>query len=266
MVTSRILPCFLVLLTAVAVSTGCKAQSKQEEGKVSQQELTQQLTTLKQDYAALLQTRRGAEPAVAELATLEAKTEAARSPQEQARIGELKATLQPVEAAYDALQTKLADFLTAALNDYPTTAETAEGLKIYAEEAMVFADEAVNKAGDYKKAIDQLSAAAGYFQQAGLAAYQPLAAKLAQLEDRRYLTQARYDQVQKGMTREDVKRVLGPPYYRNVSEIPDKKVIRWLYPKVDGGAGAIYFKLDTGTVYSKDFDAVKTKVVREGGN
>ncbi|NTU75073.1 MAG: hypothetical protein HGA86_03015, partial [Anaerolineaceae bacterium] len=79
MVTSRILPCFLVLLTAVAVSTGCKAQSKQEEGKVSQQELAQQLTTLKQEYAALQQTRRSAEPAVAELAALEAKAEASRS-------------------------------------------------------------------------------------------------------------------------------------------------------------------------------------------
>ncbi len=39
---------------------------------------------------------------------------------------------------------------------------------IYADEAILVADDMVFKSGDYKKAVDHLSSAQGYFDAAGL--------------------------------------------------------------------------------------------------
>jgi hypothetical protein len=264
MTTSRILPCVLVLALAVGTCIGCKGGGGEDDQTVDKAELVQQLTGINQSYDALQQSRRQLEPLRSEMATLEATPEAARSPEQQARLEQVKADLTARDAenatSYDDLQTKLADFLTIALNDFPSDPETLDGLRIYSEEAMVYAADAVSKAGDYKKAIDQLELAKGYYEQVGKPPYQPLIARIAELDDLRFITQERFDRIAKNMTEDQVREIAGAPYYRNVKEDPEKKVTTWLFPKRDGGAAAIYFKSDSRKVYNKTFDAIKVKV------
>jgi hypothetical protein len=266
MITSRILPCVLMVALAVGTGIGCQGGGEGEQ-TVSKEELVQQLAGMTQGYDALQQARQELEALRSELAELEATPEATRSPEQQARFEELQAEVASRDTAnaeaYDDLQTKLASFLTIALNDFPQAPETLDGLRIYSEEAMVYAADAVAKAGDYKKAIDQLEMARGLYEQIGQPVYQPLEERIAQLDDLRFLTQERYDEIAKGMTEDQVKEIAGTPYYRNVKEDPEKKVITWLYPKREGGAAAIYFKMDNRKVYSKNFDAVKIKVGEE---
>ncbi len=264
MTTSRILPCVLVLAVAIGTGIGCKGGGGEGDKTVDKAELVQQLTGINQSYDALQQSRRQLEPQRSEIATLETTPEATRSPEQLARLEQLKADVAAREAentsSYDDLQTKLADFLTIALNDFPNDPETLDGLRIYSEEAMVYAADAVSSAGDYKKAIDQLELAKGYYEQVGKPTYEPLTARIAELEDQRFITQERFDRIAKNMTEDQVKEIAGTPYYRNVKDDPEKKVTTWLYPQRDGGAAAVYFKSDSRRVYSKTFDAVKVKV------
>ena len=77
----------------------------------------------------------------------------------------------------------------------------------------------------------------------------------------RYITQERFDLVKKGMTMDEVKEVVGVPYYQNIQVDEKRGVETWLYRKAEGGAAAIYFRTKTGKSYNKKFDAIKTKVV-----
>jgi hypothetical protein len=134
---------------------------------------------------------------------------------------------------------------------------------IYADEAILVADDMVAKAGDYKKAIDHLGNAESYFTAAGLTPYHPLVAKIAELDDWRFITKERFDEVEKGMTKEEVADTVGQVYYRNIQETPSKGVETWLYKKREGGAAAFYFKIKTQKVYDKNWDAVTVRAVEE---
>ena len=266
MTTSRILPCVLVLALAVGTGIGCKGGGEGEP-TVDKAELVQQLTAINQSYDALQQARQDLAALRSELAEQEATPERSRSAEQTARIDELRTKIAAQDADnasnYDDLQTKLANFLTIALNDFPNDPETMAGLRTYSEEAMAYADDAVEKAGDYKKAIDQLELAKGYYEQIQKPVYEPLNVRISELDELRYITEERFDQITKGMTEAQVKEAAGTPYYRNIKEDQEKKVITWLYPKREGGAAAVYFKMDNRKVYSKNFDAVKIKVSDE---
>jgi len=263
MTISRILPCVLVLALAVGTGIGCKGGGEEEQ-TVDKAELVQLLAGITQSYDALQQARRELDALRSEMAELEATPADKRTPEQQARLDQLQGDAAAKDAenasSYDDLQTELANFLTIALNDFPSDPETLDGLRIYSEEAMVYADDAVTKAGDYKKAIDQLELAQGYYLQIAKPVYEPLTARIAELDDLRFVTQERFDQITKNMTEDQVREAVGTPYYRNVKEDPEKKVITWLYPKREGGAAAVYFKMDNRKVYSKSFDAVKIQV------
>lgn len=266
MTTSRILACALVVALAVGTGIGCKGGGEGDQ-TIDKAELVQQLSGITQSYDALQQSRQGLEVLRSEMATLEATPEGQRAPEQQARLDQVKTEAAARDAdnaaSYDDLQTKLANFLTIALNDFPSDPETLDGLRIYSEEAMAYADDAISTAGDYKKAIDQLEIAKGYYLQIGKPVYEPLTARIAELGKQRFVTQERFDRIAKGMSEDQVREVAGTPYYRNVREDTEKKVISWLYPKRDGGAAAVYFKMDNRKVYGKDFDAVKIKVGEE---
>lgn len=266
MTTSRILPCILVLTLAVGAGIGCKGKGEGDQA-VDKAELVQLLSDITQSYDALQQARQGLETLRSEMAALEATADASRSAEQQARLDQLKSDVAARDAgntsSYDDLQTKLANFLTIALNDFPNDPETLDGLRIYSEEAMVYAADAVDKAGDYKKAIDQLELAKGYYLQIDKPVYEPLNVRLAKLDEMRFITQDRFDRIVKNMTEDEVRGLAGTPYYRNVKEDQEKKVLTWLYPKRDGGAAAVYFKMDNRRVYSKNFDAVKIQVAGE---
>jgi DNA repair exonuclease SbcCD ATPase subunit len=253
-----------VVLIAVAVLVqGCSRGPSEEELKLA--EFQQQLAALKEQHAALNQMRTEIESAQATLAELEAVAERQRTDEQKAQIEELTAKIGELtdsqDSAFDQVQSLLADFLNVGINDYPTSSETAEALTIYSDEAILVALDMVEKSGDYKKAIDNLATAQGFFEAAQLTPYHPLEATIAELDDWRFITTERFDAIKNNMTKEQVVEIAGQVYYRNVQVNEEKGVETWLYKKREGGAAAVYFKTKNDKVYNKNFEAVPVTTV-----
>jgi hypothetical protein len=94
MTTSRILPCILVLTLAVGAGVGCQGKGEGDQ-TVDKTELVQLLSDITQSYGALQQARQGLEALRSEMAELEATPDASRSPEQQARLDQLRATWPP---------------------------------------------------------------------------------------------------------------------------------------------------------------------------
>jgi outer membrane protein assembly factor BamE (lipoprotein component of BamABCDE complex) len=255
----------VVLVAVVGLALGCSRGPSEEELKLAA--FQEQFAETKLAYEDLMNVRSEIETARVILAELEAIDENKLTEEQQAQLDEtrtaIEASLAASETAFEELQGKLADLLNIGINEFPDSSETAAALVIYSDEAILVADDMVAKAGDYKKAIDHLSNAEGYFVAAGLTPYHPLVAKIAELDDWRFITQERFDQVKKGMTKEEVAATVGQVYYRNVQESPSKGVETWLYKKREGGAAAFYFKIKTGKVYDKNFDAIEVRAAED---
>jgi hypothetical protein len=262
MQTYRFLPRFLVLVVIGAVLCGCSRGPSEEEVKKAQ--LEEQYTSIQQLNTDLEQTRSELAQARSRLAELEAIPANRLSDEQKDEMATIQARIEELQAAqdttFDELQAKLADFLNLALNEFPEAEETIKGLEIYSKEAVGYANDAVTQAGDYKKAIDHLYGAVGYYEAIGAEPYPPLKARLEELEEQRYITKERFEAVKNGMTKEEVKEAVGTPYYANIREDKQKGVEMWLYPKREGGAAGVYFRMKTEKVYGKNFDAVKPQV------
>jgi hypothetical protein len=222
---------------------------------------------MQQQYEALQQARADLAASEAMVAEIEAIKERDRTDEQKAELEALPAAIEEQgvarDTAYDAVQATLADFLNIGLNEFPDHPATMEGLNLYSDEAILIAEETVDKAGDYKKAMNQLDSASSYYDSIGLPPYQPLIDKISSLDEMRFITQERFELVKKNMTMDEVKAVAGVPYYQNIQVDEKRKVETWLYRKREGGAAGIYFKTTTNKVYNKTFDAVKVKVVED---
>jgi len=260
---SRFLPCGVSVLVVLGLLSGCSRGPSEED--LAREKLEGQLETMQQQYQDLQQARADIATAEATLAEIEAMRERDRSDEQKAQLEELPAQIEALtltkDEAFDELQANLADFLNVALNDFPEHPATLQGLNIYADEAILIADETVRMAGDYKKAISQLDSASRYYESLGLPPYQPLVDKLAYLDEMRFITKERFDLVKKKMTMDEVKATIGTPYYQNIQVDEKRGVETWLYRKREGGAAAVHFKTKDKKVYNTNFDAVKTKVV-----
>ena len=260
----RSLLIIIALVGVIGFAFGCSRGPSEEEQKQAQ--LQAQFDLIQQGQTVLAEARTALETTETSIEEIEAVAERRRSTEQTEQLAELQAQAQEesaaVDTAYDDFQAKLADFLTMALNELPEDPLTLEGLKIYSDESIRNAEETVAQAGDYKKAIDLLDTASGYFEMLGLELYQPLVDKKAELDDARYITEERFQAIKKRMTEDEVKEIAGVPYYLNMKEDAQRGIAYWLYPKREGGAAAIYFD-KRGRVYSMKFDAVKTKVVAE---
>ena len=261
----RIVSCFVGVIIAITLVNGCSRGPSEEELK--QAELAAQYATITQLYETLQQTRVDLASAAASLAEIEAVAERERTDDQKAMMEQLPAQIEELTASQDAtfeeVQANLAEYLNVALNEFPDSPDTASALEIYSEEAMIVAADIVLKSGDYKKAIDHLASAEGLYTQSGLAPYQPLTDRISELDDWRFITQERFDAVKKSMTKEEVKELVGVPYYQNIKVDEKRGVEMWLYRKREGGAAAISFKIKDGKVYHMNFDAVKPQVAEE---
>jgi len=260
-----LLSVFVVLVAVMGLVQGCSRGPSEEELKLAA--FQDQFAAVQEQYGALMTMRSEIEAAELALAELQAIPENKLSDEQKAEIEEITGALETSaatsEVAFEEVQGLIADLLNIGINEFPDSTETADALVIYADEAILVADDMVVKSGDYKKAIDHLRTAEGYFGAAGLTPYHPLVAKIALLDDWRFITQERFDQVKKGMTKEEVVAIVGPVYFRNIQEIPDKGVESWLYKKRAGGAAAFYFKIKTGKAYDKNWEAVALATVVE---
>ena len=260
----RILPCIMIVILFTGALIGCSRGPSQAEVKA--EKMKQQFAELGTSEAAIRTAREQLASAQETVATIEAVDERKRTDEQKQQLEQLKASMTDLEgkvdAAYEDYQTRLADFLNLALNEFPTAPETDQALQMYATEAIYNADDIVRKSGDYKKAIDTVQSAKGYYDAIGKPPAQLLLDKLSQLDDWRYITKERFDQVKKGMTEQEVRDTIGVPYYMNVKKDEKRGITFWLYPKRDGGAAAVYFDKKS-KVYSMNFEAVKTKVAGE---
>lgn len=262
---SRFLLCPVAVLVAIAMISGCSRGPSEEE--LAQAQFQEQLAQLQTQYQDLQQRRADLLAAETALAEIEAVRERDRTDEQKAELETLPATIEELtsarDEAFDLAQGTLADFLNVALNNFPEDPATVQGLNIYADEAILIARETVSKAGDYKKATDQLASALSYYETLSLPVYPTLADTLAELEEMRFINQERFDLITKNMTMDEVKDVAGVPYYQNIQVDEKRGVETWLFRKADGGAAAIYFRVKTGKSYDKKWDAVKTKVVTD---
>jgi hypothetical protein len=262
---SRFLPYGIAVLVVIGLISGCSRGPSEEE--LAQAAFEESLAALQQQYEALQQARTDLAASEATLGEIEAIRERDRTDEQKAEFEAFPATIEEQGAArdtaYDTVQATLADFLNIALNEFPEHPATEQGLNMYSDEAIQIADDTVAKAGDYKKAINQLDAANSYYESVGLPPYQPLVDKIAALDDMRFITQERFDLVKKNMTMDEVKEAAGVPYYQNIQVDEKRKVETWLYRKREGGAAAIYFKTTNNKVYNKNFEAVKLKVAED---
>jgi len=262
---SRFLPYGIAILVVFGLVSGCSRGPSEEE--LAQAAFEEQLAALQQQYEVLQQARTDLVASEAMLADIEAIKERDRSEEQIAEFEALPAAIVEQgtarDAAYDAVQATLADFLNIALNDFPEHPATVQGLNLYSDEAILIAADTVTKAGDYKKAMNQLDAASSYYDSIDLPSYQPLVDKMAELDDMRFITQERFDLVKKNMTMDEVKEAIGVPYYQNIQVDEKRKVETWLYRKRGGGAAGVYFKTTSNKVYNKNFEAVKLRVAKD---
>ena len=262
---NRVLWVCVVLVAVIGLVQGCSRGPSEEELALAA--FQEQFAVVQGQYDALIGVRSEIEGAELALAELQAIPENELTDEQKVEIetiaGTLESSATSSDAAFEEVQGLIADLLNVGINEYPDSNETARALMMYADEAILVADDMVLKSGDFKKAIDHLSTAEGYFEAADLTPYHPLVAKIAELDDWRFITTERFDQVKKGMTKEEVVATVGQVYFRNIQESKEKGVESWLYKKREGGAAAFYFKIKTGKVYDKNWEAVAVATVVE---
>lgn len=200
-------------------------------------------------WAALETQKRALDAKRAELAALQARLE-------QGEAG-LESQLEALNRAIDAAEEQLGAQLAAYINEdppvvgEPPTPDQLRAIRMKTSEDMVVAREYIELGGDYRKAIEIYQTALGLDPD-----NEELKAALAEAEARRYMTEARFAGVKKGMTQAEVRKLLGQPYHRNVKEYPDKKVTAWFYPKSDSGDAAGVWFNEKKVVYQANFNAV----------
>lgn len=257
----RVLSFVMVLFAGTLMLSGCSGGPSEEEQ--AQAALGEQLAAIEQSYAELQTARDELAAAEARLVELEAMSDL--DDEQQAELDALPARIEELaagrDASFETLQNQLAEFLNVALNEFPQAPETERALEIYAKEGLLTAADVVVKAGDYSKAMDQLRSIQSYYEMVDLEPYPELEERIALYDDWRFITQERFDEIKKGMTKDEVREIAGVPYFQNIQVDEERGVETWLYKKREGGGAAIYFKTNNDKVYATNFEAIKTKVV-----
>jgi hypothetical protein len=133
------------------------------------------------------------------------------------------------------------------------TPEQLEAIRMKSDEDIAIAQEWIERGGDYRRALDIYTSAL---------ALDPENDRLLEARNRaaemRYMTEERFAQVQRGMTKSEVREVLGPVNLHNVREYPEQNAEAWFYPKDEGAPAGVWFRHDPRqgvmTVYQKSFE------------
>jgi hypothetical protein len=174
---------------------------------------------------------------------------------ERGRIRDLQTRLPVAEArfqvAYDDDQAALTAFLAAALAAQPTSEETRAALALNAESAVRYAGDLIARSGDYRRAIELLRTARGYFADARQPTPLALAKALRHASEFEVVTRAHFSRLSRGMTAAEARAQVGVPYAGNVrrSQVLGREVTSWLYRNDEGGATALYFD-ESGELYA----------------
>lgn len=181
---------------------------------------------------------------------------------ERARLSEVETLLPSAGAAFEAAyltdQATLTDFLNTSLAAAPRSPQTRAALDLYAQSAVHYARDIVETAGDYRRAVELLETARGYYAGVGVPPPRSLAATLERISSYRVATRARFERLARGMREADVKALLGVPFSGNVhrSEVGGRRVTTWLYGSDEKGVAAVYFD-ERGALYAWRWDVLR---------
>jgi hypothetical protein len=185
-----------------------------------------------------------------------AEGEATPAETAQAKVDSLQAE---VASLSDQVYGKLIEFINSAglVEGQPLTPEQRGAFDLKAEMDIAIAQEYIDRGGDYQRAINIYDTALASDKDNA-----KLLAARAEAERLQHMDEARFSQVKKGMSQEEVRALLGTVKSTNVREFNEKDRLGWFYRKQDGGAAGVYFKRkkdggDTWIVETADFNAVK---------
>ncbi len=250
------IPTVVVALTLSAL-VACGGKKQEQAAKVN---LGEQLAKVKTLHAQHLEKAQKLRELRHELGQLKAKPklDAAEAQRKQELEEQVRQASKELDTVFTEDQNELANFLNTALNDAPQAPETLEGLKIYAEDTILNAKDFMNEAGDYRKAVELLETAQSYFESVSAPVPSELTSLLEEARKFRFITKERFDQVQKGMTTEQVKGITGTPLALNVreQEVKGRKVTIWLFRSESGDIASFFFD-EKGKLYSKDWKTGK---------
>jgi hypothetical protein len=270
-----ILICAVAVVLALSVACGGGGAAKEDQAKAeewawlteTQQTLISKRTELV-DLVGQLEAAAAAEvaegEAEAEVAEGGAEAEGAASEAELvATTEDLAAQIEQLGGETEALTEEFGNRLVAFINADPMiegevpTEQQVQALRMKSGEDIILAQEWIERGGDYKRAIEIISTALIYDPDNA-----DLQAALAKAEADRYMVEERWAAAEKGMTEDDVRKVLGQVNLHNIREYPDKDVVAWFYPVAeDGSAAAVWFqpnkKSGVMEVYQIKFDAIR---------
>ena len=182
---------------------------------------------------------------------------------------DLGAQVMELEGELENLTEEFSNRLVAFINADPMIEgeEATEGqmsaLRMKSSEDIVLAQEWIVRGGDYKRAIEIVKTAMMFDTD-----NPELQAALADFESKRYMTEEWFAAAERGMTEDEVRRVLGQVNLHNLREYPDKNVVAWFYPTAeDGSAAAVWFQPEKGsevlTAYQIKFKAIDPSQMAE---
>ena len=132
---------------------------------------------------------------------------------------------------------------------FDRTADPRAGA-LLAREKVLLGDEYMNVLARYDKAISLYREALELQPD-----HAEAQARIALAEQRRFVPMSSFATVKTGMKEEQVRKIVGVPREDWIKQVVQNKRVYsvWIYPKVDGGASAIYF--DNGIVYHTNWNA-----------
>ena len=140
---------------------------------------------------------------------------------------------------------------------YYERTQDGRAAQLLAREKILLGDEYMNVLSRYEKAIDLYRAALEYDPTSTHAQE-----RIALAEQRRYVSMTAFAGVKKGMKEDEVRQLVGLPREDWIKQVVQNNRVYsvWIYPKVDGGASAIYF--DNGIVYHTNWNAAARPAAR----
>ena len=136
------------------------------------------------------------------------------------------------------------------LTEYNDRTHDPRATALLAGEKIYIGDEYMNVLSRYDKAIT-------YYKEALQIdpSNHDAVQRIAQAEQRRYVSMNSFSLLKKGMREQDVRKLVGLPREDWIKQVVQNGRVYsvWIYPKADGGASAVYF--DNGVVYHTNWNA-----------
>ena len=161
-----------------------------------------------------------------------------------------------LKGALTAFWDHLTMFLSRVLNNpkFKSLPESQKALRLYADETLFLARQAVERDGNYGQAQTLLQQALHYEKDDP-----SLVEEMARVKEFRYLTRKHFDALAKGMGMDQAKSLCGVPNPANIRDKREKGhlLTAWFYLREDQETAALFF--EDGRLYATQWDTQNKK-------